>query len=152
MTEGKTLVQREDLGDQREDLGDHREDLCDQRGDLGDQMEDLGEGREDLGEGREEKEIGWAKPNHLPAGPREKWPIGRLFSSMYKLQNTVPPLTHQEHCVVKSCSFYAPHSMRKIAHKGPTSIDGVEYLCSAQGVSISLCSKAPRHQQHLGSG
>ena len=27
------------------------------------------------------KQRGWAKPNQLPAGPREKRPIGRLFSS-----------------------------------------------------------------------
>ena len=70
MTKGRTLV----VGDQRENLGDQREDLGDQREDLGDQ-------REDLGEEREEKETCWAKPNQLLAGPREKRPIGRLFSS-----------------------------------------------------------------------
>ena len=36
-----------------------------------------------------QKHIGWAKPKQLPAGPREKRPIGRLFSSiniMYNVQ------------------------------------------------------------------
>ena len=28
------------------------------------------------------KQRGWAKPNQLPAGLREKRPIGRLFSSI----------------------------------------------------------------------
>ena len=28
------------------------------------------------------KERSWAKPNQLPAGPRKKRPLGRLFSSI----------------------------------------------------------------------
>ena len=35
-----------------------------------------------------EKERSWAKPKQLPAGPRKKRPLGRLFSS-YK---------HYKHC------------------------------------------------------
>ena len=62
-----TLLLREDLGDQREDLGDRRKDLCDQRPKI-------------------MKQTGWAKPKQLPAGPREKRPIGRLFSSDFKMQ------------------------------------------------------------------
>ena len=30
-----------------------------------------------------EKERSWAKPTQLPAGPRKKRPLGRLFSSLY---------------------------------------------------------------------
>ena len=29
-----------------------------------------------------EKETSWAKLKQLPAGPRKKWPLGHLFSSM----------------------------------------------------------------------
>ena len=81
--------QREDLGDQREDLFDQREDLDDQRKDLGDKREDFGDQRKDCVYQRQKKDLmplimkqrGWAKPKQLPAGPREKRPIGRLFSS-----------------------------------------------------------------------
>ena len=31
-----------------------------------------------------DKERSWAKPNQLPAGPRKKRPLGRLFSSNLK--------------------------------------------------------------------
>ena len=53
---------------------------------------DFDDCREDLVEGGKcaapksampqiEKERNWAKPNQLPAGPRKKRPLGRLFSS-----------------------------------------------------------------------
>ena len=85
--------QRQDLDDLRQDLGDQSKDLGDQSKDLGDQSEDRGDQRPDLGDQRKdlnpsqvvmpliEKQIDWVKPTQLPAGPREKRPIGRLFSS-----------------------------------------------------------------------
>ena len=65
----------DNLDNQRQDLGDQRLDLIDRREDPGDQREDLGNHTSDR------NETGWAKPMQLPAGPREKRPIGRLFSS-----------------------------------------------------------------------
>ena len=65
----------DDLGVKREEHDDRMDDLDDQRQDLGDQREDLRNHASDR------KETGWGKPMQLPAGPREKRPIGRLFSS-----------------------------------------------------------------------
>ena len=65
MTKGRTLV----VGDQSADLGDQREDLGDQR--------------EDLSSTDSNKmQTGWAKPKKLPARPREKRPLDRIFSSV----------------------------------------------------------------------
>ena len=61
---------------------------------------DFDDCREDLVEGGKcaapksampqiEKERNWAKANQLPAGPREKRPKGRLFSSKYYYDNLV---------------------------------------------------------------
>ena len=80
---------RQDLGDQSKDLGDQRQDLGNQREDLHDQKNNLGDQRKDLNHSQVampliEKQIGWAKPTQLPAGPREKRPTGRLFSSTLK--------------------------------------------------------------------
>ena len=46
-----------------------------------------------------EKERSWAKPNQLPAGPRKKWPLGRLFSS--KKYFSYSETVCQSVCVVK---------------------------------------------------
>ena len=81
MTKGKTLVTKGKTvcGDQRQDLGDQREDLDDKKSNLSDQKKDLNNSQ--VAMPQIEKEIGWAKPTQLPAGLREKRPIGRLFSS-----------------------------------------------------------------------
>ena len=76
--------QRQDLGDLRQDLGDQREDLDDKKSNLSDQKNDLNNSQ--VAMPQIEKQIGWAKPTQLPAGPREKRLIGRLFSSTMKLQ------------------------------------------------------------------
>ena len=38
-----------------------------------------------------EKERSLAEPNRLPAGPRKKRPLGRLFSSIYIQHSAVRP-------------------------------------------------------------
>ena len=77
---GKTLL----INDQREDLGDQREDL----GLVTEGKTLTSKGKTLVTEGNsshasdEKKQTVWAKPNQLPAGSREKRPIGRLFSSI----------------------------------------------------------------------
>ena len=97
MTKEKTLV---NCGDQRDDLGVEREDLGDQKEDLGYTkvktllnawMTLMTKGKTLVTKGRtlatmsqiERKHVGQslAKPMQLPAGPREKRTIGRLFAS-----------------------------------------------------------------------
>ena len=53
------------------------------------------EGKSSHASSSDKKHTDWAKPNQLPAGPREKRPIGRLFSSTI-YYNTLPPDTAQE--------------------------------------------------------
>ena len=43
-----------------------------------------------------EKERSWAKPKQLPAGPRKKRPLGRLFSSIITLRIlTIKQIRHR---------------------------------------------------------
>ena len=89
-----TQREREDLGDPKvKTLVTQRNDL----NDLGKTLVTVGrtlvtEGKTLVTEGKtlvtkgktlvtEGKTLVTLKPNKLPAGPREKWPIGRLFSS-----------------------------------------------------------------------